>query len=208
MGRRTTSIFRQIYSHAAFLLGISVPHPHRSRRRAKSHSGLIQRPNINNNSSRVCSTATRHRSDATDQLQLLCLSLDEASQTELRQRSRPVTLPELLELIRIKREDASTMTNTEHRTSSCSSLSAQSVSARRLKSLEFIRLFINMSQETFFRHLIEHEDLCERKASAVCQLIEQNLRTIHAHDQLSATHSTAESRQAKVTSRSLPSCGT
>ena len=160
MGRRK-SIFRQIYSHVAFLLGIAVPQhrlaPRRdSRRRAKPHPVFVPRPNVNNNS------------------------------------SRSITLPELIKLTRIEREDASTMTTIEHRTPSCSSLATQSVSARRLKSLEFIRLFIGMSKEEFFQYLIEHEDLCEQKASAVYQLIEQNLRTCYPQDHLLATHSTVE----------------
>ena len=58
----------------------------------------------------------------------------------------------------------------------------QSEHRRRLKALEFIRLFIEMNEREFFDHLITHEHLCYEKVSAIYQMIKIFLQRIYSND--------------------------
>lgn len=51
---------------------------------------------------------------------------------------------------------------------------------RRLKALEFIRLFLEMTEEEFLDHLIHHEHLCQEKVAAIYRMIETFLQTIYS----------------------------
>ncbi len=100
--------------------------------------------------------------------------------------SRIIDLQELVKFIQSTvanktHKDASTMTNSCQITS-CVSFMTQSENARRLKALEFIRIFIEKSKEDFCKYLIHEEHLCEQKTLAIYQMIKQFLRIVYQSD--------------------------
>ena len=95
--------------------------------------------------------------------------------------SRIIDLKDLIEFIQSTRnrthEDASTMTNTDQITS-CTSFRTQTENARRMKALEYIRIFIEMDKDDFFKYLINEEHLCQQKTLAIYEIIKQFLKVI------------------------------
>jgi UDP-3-O-[3-hydroxymyristoyl] glucosamine N-acyltransferase len=74
------------------------------------------------------------------------------------------------------------MTNIDqicHSTTSCASFITQSENARRLKALEFIRIFIEKNSEDFCKYLINEEHLCQQKTLAIYQMIKQFLKVVY-----------------------------
>jgi hypothetical protein len=155
---------------------------------------------LNNNNNRSVDKLTYddiddYRLSDVDQRRILCILVKNTEHihdlvmkhTLLFNDSRIIDLQELVELIRSTttnkiHEDASTMTNTDQicrRTTSCASLITESENSRRLKALEFIRLFIQMSKEDFFKYLINEEHLCQQKTLAIYQMIKQFLKVIY-----------------------------
>ncbi len=97
--------------------------------------------------------------------------------------SRIIDLQELIPFIQSStHQDASTMTNTDHMCRSITSgsdLVTQSENARRLKALEFIRIFLENNEEDFCNYLINEEHLCQRKSFAIYQMIKQFLKVVY-----------------------------
>jgi UDP-3-O-[3-hydroxymyristoyl] glucosamine N-acyltransferase len=102
--------------------------------------------------------------------------------------SRIIDLQELVQFIQSTittnrtHGDASTMTNTDQmcrQTTSCTSFIAQSENERRLKALEFIRIFIEKNEEDFCEYLINEEHLCQPKTLAIYQMIKQFLKVVY-----------------------------
>ncbi len=111
--------------------------------------------------------------------------------------SRIIDLQELVQFIQstttnITHEDASTMTNTDQmfcQTTSCTSFITQSENARRLKALEFIRIFIENNKEDFFKYLINEEHLCQQKTLAIYQIIKQFLKIVYQSEHVQKENS-------------------
>jgi hypothetical protein len=62
---------------------------------------------------------------------------------------------------------------------SCIDLVSQSENVRRLKALEYIRIFLENNEDDFCRYLINEEHLCQRKTFAIYQMIKQFLKVIY-----------------------------
>jgi UDP-3-O-[3-hydroxymyristoyl] glucosamine N-acyltransferase len=133
-----------------------------------------------------------------DQQQILCIPIQNKKIAECIQHllvehasifkdSRILDLQELVQLIQSTMtnttyEDASTMTNIDqicHQTTPCASFITQSENARRLKALEFIRIFIEKNKEDFCKYLIDEEHLCQQKTLAIYQMIKQFLKFVY-----------------------------
>jgi UDP-3-O-[3-hydroxymyristoyl] glucosamine N-acyltransferase len=133
-----------------------------------------------------------------DQQRILCIliendKIDEyiqslsAKHASILKDSRIIDLQELVKFIQSTtanktHKDASTMTNTDQnscQTTSCVSFMTQSENARRLKALEFIRIFIEKSKEDFCKYLIHEEHLCQQKTLAIYQMIKQFLSIVY-----------------------------
>lgn len=144
--------------------------------------------NNNNNNNRSLEINMNKLSDINQQ-QILCILMEKQKIVEYLTRyasnSQIIDLQDLVQLIQstnITYEDASTMTNTNQlleQTRTCRDFSRQSKNIRRLKALEFIRIFIENNREDFFKYLIDKEQLCEEKTLAIYQIIEQFLQTIY-----------------------------
>lgn len=106
-----------------------------------------------------------------------------ADSTSLSKHTKVVKLQELVAFLRTipivpPQEDASTMTSLDsfcNAPTSCLDLMSQSENARRLKALDFIRVFLSTSKHEFCRHLIDDEHLCKRKTLAIYEMIQQFL---------------------------------
>jgi hypothetical protein len=70
------------------------------------------------------------------------------------------------------------MTNTDEMTS-CNNFITQSENERRLKALEFIRIFIEKDKEDFFKYLINEEHLCQQKTLTIYEIIKQFLKVVY-----------------------------
>jgi len=70
------------------------------------------------------------------------------------------------------------MTNTDEMTS-CTNFITQSENERRLKALEFIRIFIEKNKEDFFKYLINEEHLCQQKTLTIYEIIKQFLKVVY-----------------------------
>lgn len=109
--------------------------------------------------------------------------------------SRIIDLQEFIQVIQstmnITYEDASTMTNSEHmyhQLTSCVSFMAQTENVRRLKALEYIRVFIDKDKEEFLNYLMNKEHLCEQKTTAIYQIINQFLVTVYQSEYAQKKH--------------------
>ncbi|CAF4377255.1 unnamed protein product [Rotaria sp. Silwood2] len=169
---------------------------------------------LNNNNNRnldnlIYNNMNVNQSSSDDQQRILCIRIENKEAAESIQHllmkyasifkdSRIIDLHELIQFIQsrtttnITHEDASTMTNTDHichPITSCASFITQNENVRRLKALEYIRIFLEMNKEEFFNYLINEEHLCQQKTLAIYQMIRQFLKVIYQseHEQKQKT---------------------
>ncbi|CAF3575734.1 unnamed protein product [Rotaria sp. Silwood1] len=164
---------------------------------------------LNNNNSRnldnlIHNHINVNRSSDNDQQRILCIRVENNEAAESIQDLlvkhasifRDIRIFDLKELIQfiqsrttttttttnITYEDASTMTNIDHmchQITSCASFITQNENVRRLKALEYIRIFLEMNKEEFFNYLINEEHLCQQKTLTIYQMIKLFLKTIY-----------------------------
>ncbi|CAF1449891.1 unnamed protein product, partial [Rotaria sp. Silwood1] len=142
-----------------------------------------------------------NRSSDNDQQRILCIRVENNEAAESIQDLlvkhasifrdiRIIDLKELIQFIQsrtttttnITYEDASTMTNIDHmchQITSCASFITQNENVRRLKALEYIRIFLEMNKEEFFNYLINEEHLCQQKTLTIYQMIKLFLKAIY-----------------------------
>ncbi len=99
-----------------------------------------------------------------------------AKHASVLKHSRIIDLQELISFIQSStHQDVSTMANR----TSCTDLVSQSENVRRLKALQFIRIFLENNEEDFCKYLINEEHLCQRKTHAIYQVIKQFLKVTY-----------------------------
>ena len=157
---------------------------------------------LNNNNNRSFNDLTYsdrsvNGSANVDQQQILCILLKSREKVQYIQyllakhpsifrNSRIIDLQEFTKLAQStitnrRYQDASTMTHTDQvcrKITSCISLITQTENERRLKALEYIRMFIETNKEDFLKYLIDQEHLCQQKTQAIYQIIKQFLKVI------------------------------
>ncbi|UJR14584.1 hypothetical protein I4U23_001579 [Adineta vaga] len=126
-----------------------------------------------------------------NQYRILCLQVENDQVVEqiqnLSKKIRIIDFEELMKFIQLTTmkkasEDVSTMTTNDLnccQQTSCFSLMTQSENTRRLKALEFIRLFMEKNKEEFCHYLINEERLCQRKTLAIYQMIKEFLKILY-----------------------------
>ncbi|CAF3859320.1 unnamed protein product [Rotaria magnacalcarata] len=158
---------------------------------------------FNNNSNNrnledvICDNRNVNRSTEDHQKYILCIRVENKNEAESIQNllikhakpfkdSRIINLQELTQSptagINVTHEDASTMTYTDHmchQLAACASFMSQTENVRRLKALQYIRLFIEMCKEDFFNYLINEEHLCQQKTSTIYRIIKEFLTAIY-----------------------------
>ncbi|CAF4892205.1 unnamed protein product, partial [Rotaria magnacalcarata] len=158
---------------------------------------------FNNNSNNrnledvICDNRNVNRSTEDHQKYILCIRVENKNEAESIQNllikhakpfkdSRIINLQELTPSptagITVTHEDASTMTYTDHmchQLAACASFMSQTENVRRLKALQYIRLFIEMCKEDFFNYLINEEHLCQQKTSTIYRIIKEFLTAIY-----------------------------
>ena len=188
----TLSIFHWFCKNIAIVLGLN-PQTRRSRRigtkrcsrRSMNKSikpRLRQKDQRSFNNNRCLDNL-----EYDDQRRIICILAENQEISESIQRllekhaavlkhSRIVDLQELISFIQSStHQDVSTMTNRTF----CADIVSQSENTRRLKALEFIRLFLENNEEDFCQYLINEEHLCQRKTHAIYQAIKQFLKVIY-----------------------------
>ncbi|CAF0875315.1 unnamed protein product [Adineta steineri] len=159
--------------------------------------------NNNNNNNRIFDNLTHGETSVnkwfdSNQHRILCIQVENDKMLEyiqnllIKHRStlkniRFINFQELIESIQLiimnrTHEDVSTMTdinqNCCHDTF-CINFMTQSENKRRLKALEFIRIFIEMNENDFCQHLIIKEHLCQQKTLAIYEIIKQFLNIVY-----------------------------